>query len=400
MKDCLKYFAAIALSVAGCDKAGRFAVTGEVLEGNSIEICSKKEGLYTLVYVDGYGQPLADFTPICVLDNAESGRYEDFIDVNVAPREAESIAIYDSEAVERGTIDISQLKSDRSDEMLYSFGLLSDVHLGREEIFPDADFANALDVFESEDVIWTCICGDITQDGLESELQTYRELVAPRKSPVYVVAGNHDCTTSGNEINSSLWTGYTGLPLVYEKSVSTGDRTDHFLFLSMSYYNFVTPYLESHLSWLGNKLETYKNDRCFVFTHLFFPDRAGNLNDIYPYQNWLSGVQLEWLEGLCEKYVNTMWFSGHSHWQWGLQKYQDRANIHREYLDYEPVSGWCVHVPSCGVPITSDGTTREGVSDGSEGAIVRVYETHVDVYGIDFKAGKYLPVAVYRLEME
>ena len=111
-------------------------------------------------------------------------------------------------------------------------------------------------------------------------------------------------------------------------------------------------------------------------------------------------MQLEWLEGLCEKYVNTMWFSGHSHWQWGLQKYQDRANIHREYLDYEPVSGWCVHVPSCGVPITSDGTTREGVSDGSEGAIVRVYETHVDVYGIDFKAGKYLPVAVYRLEME
>ena len=108
MKDCLKYFAAIALIVAGCDKAGKFAVTGEVLEGNSIEICSRKEGLYTLVYVDGYGQPLADFTPICVLDNTESGRYEDFIDVNVAPREAESIAIYDSEGVERGTIENSQ----------------------------------------------------------------------------------------------------------------------------------------------------------------------------------------------------------------------------------------------------------------------------------------------------
>ena len=399
MRCCLKYLAVSVLVIAGCAEEVDHGVTGEILDGNRIEINSAEVGLYTLIYEDCNGQPLADYTPICVLNNSELDCYEDFIDVNVAPRDAESIGIYDSEGNRCGVIDISSLKPGYRDDPLYSFGLLSDVHLGRDDIFAVEDFANALDFFESEDVIWTCICGDVTQNGKESELQIYKGIVAPRESQVYVVAGNHDCTTSSKGINANLWAEYTGLPLVYEKSVSIGGVTDYFLFLSMSYYNFTAAYLESHLSWLENKLETYKNDRCFIFTHLFFPDRAGNLNDIYPFEYWLAGLQLERLEGMCVKYVNTVWFSGHSHWKWELQKYQSRANIHRDYNLSAPASGWSVHVPSCGFPITSDGTTREGVAEGSQGAIVRVYETHVDVCGIDFKAGRYLPVAAYRLEL-
>ena len=145
------------------------------------------------------------------------------------------------------------------------------------------------------------------------------------------------------------------------------------------------------------KLEEYKGERCFVITHLFFPERAGNLNGIYPPKNWLRGPQLERLEGMCRKYVNTMWFSGHSHWEWQLQKYQDRANIYREYKGTEPASGWCVHIPACGCPITSDGSSRDNNESGSEGALIKVYKNHVDVLGLDLKAGKYLPIATYRL---
>ena len=65
--------------------------------------------------------------------------------------------------------------------------------------------------------------------------------------------------------------------------------------------------------------EEYKDERCFIITHLFFPDRAGNLNDIYPSGNWLRGAQLESLKKLCDTYHNTIWFSGHSHWEWQLQ---------------------------------------------------------------------------------
>ena len=132
--------------------------------------------------------------------------------------------------------------------------------------------------------------------------------------------------------------------------------------------------------------------------HLFFPDRAGNLNGIYPPKNWLRGTQLERLEGLCKKYENSIWFSGHSHWEWAMQKYQDRANIQRDYVSGQPASGWSIHVPGCGCPITSDGTTRENNPPASEGALIQVYKDHIKLVGVDLKNGKYLPVATYRLD--
>jgi hypothetical protein len=135
-----------------------------------------------------------------------------------------------------------------------------------------------------------------------------------------------------------------------------------------------------------------------VITHLFFPERAGNLNDIYPSGNWLKGTQLTLLEQMCDRYVNSVWFSGHSHWEWQLQKYQDRANIYRTYEGVKPTSGWCVHVPSCGVPITSDGTTRVDNTAGSEGAIIQVFDDYIEILGIDLASGKYLPIATYRLD--
>jgi hypothetical protein len=35
---------------------------------------------------------------------------------------------------------------------------------------------------------------------------------------------------------------------------------------------------------------------------------------------------------------------------------------------------------------------------GSEGAVVEVYEDHIDILGVDLKNGKYLPIATYRLD--
>ena len=150
--------------------------------------------------------------------------------------------------------------------------------------------------------------------------------------------------------------------------------------------------------WIKSKLEAYKNDRCFVITHLFFPDGAGNLLGIYPEGNWLRGVQLNELKALREKYVNSIWFSGHSHWKWSLQKFEDKANIYKHQN-----SGWGVHIPSCAKPSDSDGNpgssyARQEKKDQSEGAVINVYENHIDILGVDLIAGKYLPIATYRLD--
>ena len=381
----------IKVNIANDDK-----ITGEILADNLIEVTTSVPGTYTLMYEGADGSVLVDYAAICTLTVEEVAHYKDFIDVNVAPREAYGIGIYDAEGFRQGSISITEWKKNSSKEPLYSFGILSDVHLGRSAINPDSDFERALSHFSSKSTEMVCICGDITQNGKEAELALYKDIVSQSAMPVYTVTGNHDATTSG--LNTDLWNQYVGLPLVFEQSVERNGKTDHFLFLGMSIWNFSSAYLDSSLMWLESKLEEYRNERCFVITHLFFPERAGNLNDIYPSGNWLKGTQLTLLEQMCDRYVNSVWFSGHSHWEWQLQKYQDRANIYRTYEGMKPTSGWCVHIPSCGVPITSDGTTRVDNTAGSEGAIIQVFDDYIDILGIDLASGKYLPIATYRLD--
>lgn len=378
------------------DKDG--TVIGRIISEKQIEVIPSFSGKYTLKYVGKDGLPLTDYSEICTLTIDQLACYEDFIDVNVAPRDAEAIGIYDSSNYQRGTIDISTIKPDYTEKPAYSFGLLSDVHMGRSSSSrAETDFEKALSFFNSNGIAMTCICGDATQDGKDTELQTYADIASKSTTPVYTTTGNHDCTGTDG-VKPALWEQYTGQPVVFEKSLEINGKIDHYLFLGMSYYNFVAPYFEHHLDWLEDKLEEYRNERCFVFTHLFFPERAGNMNDIYTPGNWLRGTQHDRLEAMCDRYVNTLWFSGHSHWKWSLQKYQDRANIHRLYEGAQPKSGWSVHVPSCADPINSNGTSRENVPAESEGAIVEVYENHIDILGLDLLTRKYLPIATYRLD--
>ena len=178
----------------------------------------------------------------------------------------------------------------------------------------------------------------------------------------------------------------------------------HFIFLGIYYWSLGTdgkPYKDEDIEWLAERLEAHKGEKCFVITHLFFPDRAGNLLEIYPQGNWLQGEQLTKLENLCKTYPNTIWFSGHSHWKWYLQKYQATENVYQN----EQEGSYCVHISGCASPIDSNGqpnTSGARVTKPleSEGAIVDVYEDYIDIRCIDLKNMLYLPIAQYRLTMK
>lgn len=392
MKKILFAVLMISVSVYGTDAK----IKGKVLKGNRIEVTADIPGTYTLVYEGAGHERLDGYAPVCTLNADQLAHYEDFIDANIAPPQARTMGIYDSGNNRVGALRLSGLKSRSAKTPLYSFGVLTDVHYGVPKIDPVNDFVRALDFFAAEGASMVCICGDISEKGKEEDFEAYANTVARSKIPVYTTTGNHDCTKKGLDVE--LWEKYTGKPLVFEQSVEVGGRTDHFLFLGMKLWNFKEAYHDEHIDWLASKLEEYKGERCYVITHLFFPDRAGNLNGIYPPKNWLKGAQLERLEDLCRKYHNSIWFSGHSHWEWALQKYQDKANVHRDYQDGKPMSGWSVHVPGCGCPITSDGTTRVNNPPASEGALVQVYKDHVVLVGVDLKNGQRLPIAIYHLD--
>lgn len=406
-------------------------VIGNISVDNTITLLSNliNNGVYTLKYEDSAGIPIDNFSDICALTVSDNDAvYSDFIEENIPPYLSEYIGVYNESGSRVGYILISNFKPSFG-ERLYRFGLLSDVHdYDESDAYPSDDFNEALSVFnDKETVEFTCICGDITQNGTEAELQKYQtdvQTYSPN-TPVYTTTGNHDCVQGATAINETLWRTYTGQDICFElsKTLSNG-KTDHFLFFGMTSWSLGssgTPYNDTNITWLSNKLESYKNERCFVFTHLFFPDRAGNLGKIYPYYNWLGGSQLTRIQALCDKYVNSIWFSGHSHWKWYLQKYEDNANIYRAYdLTGKPTCGWCVHVPSCASPIDSDYSST-GTSSSlaptfsttgrvskpleSEGAVVDVYENYVDIRGIVFKGpddsdyvDKYMPIATYRLD--
>ena len=342
-----------------------------------------------------------------------------FIKENIAPYAAHHIGVYNDKNEKVGDISISSIKPEYGKRQ-YRFGLLSDVHNQSSQTSENtADLQNALSVFnEKESVKITCICGDISQNATTTEFQLYKDNVAAKspKTTVFTTTGNHDCPSSG-AFNDAQWSGYTGTKKsFYFTNLTTDGVFDVFIFFGLTNWSLGdsgTPYSEEDIAWLENLLETYKNNRVFIFTHLFFPTKAGNLNNIYPSGNWLGGSQLARIQALNEKYVNSIWFSGHSHWKWYLQKYQDRANIYRSYdADGKPTCGYCVHVPSCASPIDSDGSSRlecgknsNEVCEQSEGAIVDVYENYIDIRGVTFKdyddedyVTRYLPIATYRLD--
>ena len=354
--------------------------------------------------------------------------FTDLIKNNVAPYSASKIGVYASDGSRVGEIPLGAFKPNYG-ERLYRFGLLSDVHNEDSQSTENAqDFINALtELNNKESIEFICITGDLTQyshstGNIATEMTLYQNNLnaAGVNKPVYVTTGNHDCPGS-TDVDYTTFYQKAGLSDIAPSSGATASYevtkthttsggttvTDHFLFLTMRRYEFTSStYYDADITWLGNKLEAYKNDRCFVFTHMFFPDYAGNLNRIYPTGNWLSGPQLTSLKNLIDSYPRSYWFSGHSHWKWYLQKYQDKANIYPT-SNSGRTTGWAVHIPSCASPIDSDGSSRVSMPLQSEGGVVDVYEDYVDIRGIEFKGPgdsnynmKYIPVAQYRLYTE
>ena len=385
--------------------------------------------------------------------------FNDFINANIAPKGADHISVYDNEGNIVGTIPLGHLQP-QEEEPLYKFGLLSDIHVDTSDYnysqyintYPysdegQGDFQRAIKwLLDNENVDMFCACGDLSQNGTTSEFAMPQGVISnylptSKGVPFYTCTGNHDVKTAGGNGFGTYflrsfeqsWTGMTNFErstafnesFCFDKAV--GDKTDHFIFFSMYSYSLgstASPYNDADITWLRGKLDAWKNDRVFVFTHLFFPDYAGNLGrvngsgGIYPSGNWLGGSQLTTLLSFLSGYPNAIWFSGHSHWKWDLQRYQKNLNVDR----YGTNGAWTVHVPSLALPIDSDYTNLNSETEAnrvekpleSQGGVVYVYADRIEIRGIDFNINasqngdttrgfsgdtytKYLPIAHYNM---
>ena len=320
-------------------------------------------------------------------------QYEHFIPENTATAEAKRIGIYNSKGNRVGFIPLGNLAKIKGVKQ-YSFGAISDVHLSVAD--SETDFIRALQYLDASRVAFTCICGDLTNNGNDTQLARYKELVSTHaKTPIYAVTGNHDTYTYNDGVESQI-PSYTGKPLFY--SVEHGND----VFIMLGVKSEAALFTTEELQWFYETLEANRNKRCFVFQHCFTgyetTPTCGNANGMYHSYCWSGDgqTQLTVFKSLIAHYKNTVFFHGHSHLKFRLQDACDYAN----YDDSEEFRS--VHIPSISRPRHEDGTDSDTSPDyddaGSEGYVVDVYENGIHLRGRDFVKGEFLPIASYWLD--
>lgn len=313
-------------------------------------------------------------------------KYRDFIPENVAPKNVRRIGVYNEQGFRVGQIPLDSLTFPDAGAKLYSFGALSDVHIGTST--SSDDFTKALQ-FLSTETDFVCISGDLIHTNGTDQATEYKRIVDTYATvPVYACAGNHDGAYVEN-VETAV-TSYTGQPLYY----SINHNDDVFVFVGCRSDTSGALFTSAELTWLASTLEANKSKRVFLFQHVRPDDACGNALGIYKYDIW-GGTEQTTFENLLRQYPNIIFFHGHSHLKFDLQKYSDLANIDKHF------GCWSVHVPSISVPrgpVSAVDTTRVELYAESEGYVVDVYKTGIHLRGRNFITGEYLPIASYWLD--
>lgn len=309
-----------------------------------------------------------------------------FIRENIGILNARRIGIYDSNGNRVGQIPLGSLTPPNDKKKLYSFGALSDVHIVYDTA--TSDFQKALTYLNDDiDVAFTCIAGDLTDDGTVEQLAQYKAVVDAYSAdtPVYAIAGNHEATNEPNTTERLM--PYTEQPLYY--SITHGND----LFIMVGEYRWNKDFLfdDGELQWLYETLEANRNKRCFVFFHIFPWGDSGNAKGAYT-NNLFSGTQGDVFKSLMAHYKNVTLFHGHSHLKFYLQEVDEKAN-YSEAFGYRSV-----HIPSLAVPRDIVGSALSNIYADSEGYVVDVYENGIHLRGRDFVKEEFLPIASYWLD--
>lgn len=358
---------------------------------------SEDEGDYTIKYADDTGA-LSSYDKICTLsprvDNPSS--YSCFNAFQLIPSSATKlIAVKDNNIKAEFLIPTNKkFANGNYGQHLYSFGAISDVHLSVDTA--ESDFATALTYLNNnENVAFTCISGDLTNNGTESEFTTYKNLVTANSSntPVYATNGNHDLF---NSFSDELWNKYVNNTRDYLFKY----KNDVFIFLAL---NTTTEpndaFTSEQMSWVETQLEKYSTARIFMFTHCFINGtQNGNINDAYKsYILTTTNKCGMWLINLMKQYKNVSLFTGHSHIKFIAQELESKVTVCNNIDNTE--IGYLLHIPSITVPrgVTNGSIDFSGLYAESEGVIVDVYENCILYRGRNFVDKKFIPIGQFVL---
>lgn len=318
---------------------------------------------------------------------------------NIAPPNAKKLAIY-KDGTKVCDVDISKMILPNLGMKIYSFGLLSDIHLNK--IVGDTNvsiFDGALSYFESQGCSFACVSGDLTNIGFwfestgeytTDQFGEYKRICDLHPNfPVYECCGNHESYTKPITENLADLETYTGNGLNYTVS----QRNDVFIFVGQSTGSH--PMSDEHFVWLKTTLEANKNKRCFVFIHPFVGiGDSGDALGIHhqPLFTYWGTTQKNAFINLMKKYPNAILFHGHSHTDFNCQLTVKNYN-------YSTALGFkSIHIPSTAYTRKIVDGAYVNDDNGSQGYICDVYENHIVLKGYDFTSSELVPIAQYCIE--
>ena len=360
----------------------------KITENKELILSNFPEDTYELKYEDDQGV-LEDYDIITTVTVNDDVSYCDiFNKVNCAPVNAVSIGVYNSQNERVGSYSLGGLSNAETGEKKYSFGAVSDTHIGSKT--SETDLRNALTYFENdEDIEFTTVCGDLSLGGANTNLELYKKVVDESTTkPVYAISGNHETNASFAPLAMDSLKPYTEQDLYY----SFEKENDVYIMLGMYDVHKGYEFAEGELQWLYEVLEQNRNKRCFLFLHLYPRDGSGDAIDMDLEGDMLNNTQGKVFYSLISHYRNVIYFHGHSHESFKIQS-ENKMN------NYDDVFGChSVHIPSLAYPKKIVNGKLVADYDASEGYVIDVYENGVVLKGRDFSSGKFLPIASYYLD--
>lgn len=325
-------------------------------------------------------------------------QYNGFIPQNIAPKGTKQIGVYDESGKRLCGIPLGSLTPINKNK-LYSFGLISDLHVTAEQTATSTHFDNALSYFEQQGCLFCCHAGDMTNIGFWynsddtqmylGQFEEYKRICDLHPNmPVYGICGNHENYNKVITENLSELEAYTGHGLYY--TVKHNDE----LFVFIGQPNSYQTINQEELQWLYETLEENRYIRCHIFVHVFFPNDSGNTKGVY---TAYFGSYADNVKSLLNHYKNTILYHGHSHIKFKYQELDKSTN----YTDKNGFTS--IHIPSVGVShdvvLNEDGTYKRVPDNSSSmGYVVDVYDDCLVYNGIDFNKNEFVPTGVFKVD--
>ena len=278
---------------------------------------------------------------------------------------------------------------------LYTFGLLSDVHIdgdGDDTAYSISDLNRAIKFFNDEGCEFITYCGDMTYDGRDEDFIALKSCIDTSSIPNYTIRGNHDCRNTVDVYKNA-----TGMDLHY----TITKNNDLFIFLSLDNDNSresTGGLTQETVDWLTNIINNSKHQRIFLFYHFFFRNTSGDgAGRSYPYGTIGDGTLTSYAKdfmNLVNTTPNLIFCTGHSHFKFNLQDVNVNAN-------YYHINNGCyhIHVPSGAKPRIPNGSSVQSLYAESEGYLVEVYKDKVLFKPRNFISSEYLLEYAYIIEL-